>query len=165
VATLGDYIKQLSEVGNQPNERCFACESDKPSESHQCPNNPILTCNCTDNKFCAEQPNDNGWFTCPDSGKLCSIIDCPDGCKGDKPINDDKCPTHADNPVNHIGNPYPSTKGEEHIGGWPCIVIGDHRETSSKTTERICGTESSAGTTERMGNAGFSDGSYVSTND
>ena len=163
---MDHYNQYLREKHNEPNQRdesCFAC---KPSESHQCPNNPILTCNCADNKFCAEQPNDNGWLKCPDSGKLCSIIDCPDGCKGDKLVDDDKCPNHdgfSDN-LDYVGNPYPDTKGKDTVSGWPCVVVGGICETGTSPTKHVCGTESSAGTSERMGDAGLSDGSYVSTN-
>jgi hypothetical protein len=160
VATLGDYIQQLREVGNEPNQRDESCIACKPSEPHQCPNNSILTCNCADDKFCAEQPNDNGWFTCPDSGKLCNILTCPDGCKGDKHADNDG---FADN-IDYIGNPYPSTKGEDAVSGWPCVVVGGFCETGTSPAERICGTESSTGTAERMGDAGFSDEPYVSTN-
>jgi len=113
VATLGDYIQQLREVSDKPNQRdesCFAC---KPSESHQCPNNSILTCNCADDKFCAEQPNDNGWFTCPDSGKLCNILTCPDGCKGDKPTKT-SAPTTTASPTTSTTSvtPTPAPKGK-----------------------------------------------------
>ena len=83
VSTLGDYIRHLQEVDKQSNKSCVACEPIEPGFEHVCPSNPILTCNCTDPKFCAEQPDNNGWIKCPDSGKLCSVIDCPDGCKGD----------------------------------------------------------------------------------
>jgi hypothetical protein len=179
VATLGDYIKQLSEVGNEPNERCFACEPNKPSESHQCPNNPILTCNCADNKFCAEQPNDNGWFTCPDSGKLCNVLTCPDGCKGDR--NDDKCPNHdgfSDN-LDYVGNPVPTkqqldkltedtvynrTQRQNPDSGRNRFIARDICETGASAAKHILRTTAGEWATERMADAGLSDGPYDSTN-
>jgi hypothetical protein len=105
VATLGDYIQQLREVSNKSNECDKSCQS---SKSHKCVSNPNTNCNCTDNN-CAQQPNDNGWLTCPESGKLCSIIDCPNGCKGDSD--------------NYIGNPYPNTQVERQ-DYTPCVVVG-----------------------------------------
>lgn len=98
---------------SESSKSCFACESDKRIESnfqHICPNNPILTCNCSDSKFCAELPNDNGWIKCPESGKICSIIDCPSGCKGDS----------AD-----------KSEQQNKVYGCPCVVIGNYCETSS----------------------------------
>lgn len=161
VATLGDYIQQLREVSDKSDQRdesCFAC---KPSEPHQCPNNSILTCNCADDKFCAEQPNDNGWLKCPESGKLCSVIDCPDGCKGDKHADNDG---FADN-IDYIGNPYPSTKGKDAVSGWPCVVVGGFCETGTSPAERILRTTASEWDTERDTNAGQGDdGTFISTN-
>ena len=61
VATLGDYIKHLQEIGKQSDQSCFACEPIKSSESpfdHVCPNNPILTCNCANPNECAELGSD-----------------------------------------------------------------------------------------------------------
>ena len=172
MATLGDYIQHLREVDNQSykcdesSQPCIACEPNKRGESgfqHICPNNPILNCNCSDPKFCAEQPNDNGWIKCPDSGKLCSVIDCPDGCKGDKPNNHDG---FADNiEYTHIeGQPIPNTKREATNSGWPCVVVGGFCETGANPTEHVYGTEPSTGASERLDSTGPSDGSYVSTN-
>ena len=84
--TLGDYIGRLQEVGQQPHQSYVACVPAQPSFEHICPNNPILTCNCTDPKYCAElgdSEQSSAFIKCPDSGKLCSRIDCPSGCKGD----------------------------------------------------------------------------------
>ena len=86
----------------------------------------------------------------------------------DKYINDDKCPSHdgfADN-IDYVhikGQPIP-TKRKDAVSGWPCVVIGAICETWFNTAEPICGTEPSAGTSERLDSTGFSDGPYVSTN-
>jgi hypothetical protein len=102
VATLGEYIKQLQEVGKQPDQPCFACEPSKSNQSnfdHICPNNPILTCNCTDPKFCAELGND------------------PDRQYRDPEDRDG----FADN-IDYTGIPIP--KGKDAVSGWPCVVVG-----------------------------------------
>jgi hypothetical protein len=148
VATLGDYIRHLQEVDKQPDQSNVASQSVESSFEHICPNNPILTCNCTDPKFCAEQPDNNGWIKCPDSGKLCSVIDCPDGCKGDN--------------LEYVGNPYP--KRQDSVGGWPCVVVGAVCETWVDTSECISRGEHSAGHTEQHTDAGLdNDGPAATT--
>lgn len=85
--TLDDYIGRLHEVNQQPHQSYVACVPAQPSFEHICPNNPILTCNCTDPKYCAELSSNarqsSTFIKCPDSGKLCTRIDCSEGCKGD----------------------------------------------------------------------------------
>jgi hypothetical protein len=133
---LGDYIRHLQEVNKQPDQPCFACEPSKSNESnfeHICPNNPILTCNCTDPKFCAELGND------------------PDGNGADDAGNEDRCPNHdgfSDN-LDYTGIPYPSTKGKDAVSGWPCVVVGAVCETWDNSAERVSGSEHSAGHTKR----------------
>ena len=109
VATLGDYIQQLREVSNKPNECDKSCQSDKSCESNQrdcggsqhanadnnnfqhiCPNNPIITCNCGNPNDCPElgddpdkQSNEYGNKRCPSSGRICNDSVCPGECKGD----------------------------------------------------------------------------------
>ena len=99
-----EHLHKVSNESNQYSESCFACQS------HKCVNNSNTDCNCTPNN-CAQQPNDNGWLTCPESGKLCSIIDCPNGCKGD---------SFADN-LSYIGNPYAKV---QHKDFTPSIIVG-----------------------------------------
>ena len=151
--TLGDYIRHLQEVSNQPNKPCFACEPSQPdcggsqhanadnnNFQHICPNNPILTCNCGNPNDCPElgndpdqQSNEFGNKRCPDSNRICNTAVCPGECKGDG---------FADN-LNYTGNPYP--KREVANSGWPCVVVGGYNETSDKTAEHIYGTPDSSG--------------------
>jgi hypothetical protein len=164
---LGDYIRHLQEVGKQPDQSCFACEPSKPNESnfeHICPNNPILTCNCSDPNACAElgsdpdnTGNDNGNRVCPDSGKLCHTDSCPNECLGDKD-------GFADN-IDYTGIPIPTPKGKDAVSGWPCVVVGAIPETWDNSAERVSGSEHSAGHTERDTNARpeFNE-PYISTN-
>jgi hypothetical protein len=137
VATLGDYIRHLQKVDKQSDQPCVACEPSKSSEStydHICPNNPILTCNCVDPKFCAElgsNPDNivDGNKRCPDSGLICNDRVCPNECLGDKD-------GFADN-IDYTGIPIPTPKRESAVSGWPCVVVGAVCETWVSTAERI----------------------------
>jgi hypothetical protein len=131
VATLGDYIRHLQEIGKQSDQSCVACEPVESNFSHICPNNPILTCNCADPNACAELGSDpdNGNRICPDSGKLCHTDTCPDKCLGDKD-------GFADN-IDYAGIPIPTPKRESAKRGWPCVVVGAVCETWVSTAERI----------------------------
>jgi hypothetical protein len=152
---LGDYIRQLQEVNQQPNQSNVTSKPIESNFSHICPNNPILTCNCTDPKFCAEL-GDNGWIKCPDSGKLCSIIDCPDGCKGDSD-------GFADN-IDYTGIPIPTPKRESKVSGWPCVVVGAVCETWTTASKCVSRGEHSAGYTEQHTDAGLdNDGPAATT--
>jgi hypothetical protein len=153
VATLGDYIRHLQEVDKQSDKPCVACEPAESSFDHICPNNPILTCNCTDPKFCAEL-GDNGWIKCPDSGKLCSVIDCPDGCKGDKD-------GFADN-IDYTGIPIP-TKRESAKRGWPCVVVGAIPETWVSTAKHILRTTAGEWDTKQHTDAGLNNDGPAAT--
>jgi hypothetical protein len=127
VATLGDYIQQLQEVGKQSDQPDLACEPGKPDQSkfdHICPNNPILTCNCTDPKYCSELGSD------------------PDCQYRDPDTNQDG---FADN-IDYTGIPTP--KGKDAISGWPCVVVGVVCETWTTAAECIPRRPDSARTPE-----------------
>jgi hypothetical protein len=145
VATLGDYIRHLQEVDKQPNKSVV---TDKPSQSsqstydHICPNNPILTCNCVDPKYCAELGNDpdnvDGNKRCPDSGRICNERDCPDDkCLGDKD-------GFADN-IDYTGIPIPAPQRKDTLVGWPCVVVGAFCETWTTAAECVPGSPDSSG--------------------
>jgi hypothetical protein len=164
VATLGDYIRHLQEVGKQSDQPCFACEPSKSDESkfdHICPNNPILTCNCTDPKFCAElgsNPDNivDGNKRCTDSGLICNDRVCPNECLGDKD-------GFADN-IDYTGIPVPTPKRESAKRGWPCVVVGAIPETWIDASECISGSEHSAGHTKQHTDAGINkDGPAATT--
>jgi hypothetical protein len=172
VATLGDYIRHLQEVGKQPDQPCFACEpsgSDESKFDHICPNNPILTCNCTDPKFCAELGSDpdgtsakrattekgrDGNKRCPESGRVCNDRVCPNECIGDED-------GFADN-INYTGIPYP--KGKDAVSGWPCVVVGAICETWTSAAERVLRTTASEWDTKQHTDAGFNNDGPVATN-
>jgi hypothetical protein len=165
VATLGDYIRHLQEVGKQPDQPCVACEPSKSSEStydHICPNNPILTCNCVDPKFCAElgsNPDNivDGNKRCPDSGLICNDRVCPNECLGDKD-------GFADN-IDYTGIPIPtSSKRKNAVRGWPCVVVGAVCETWTSAAECVSGSEHSAGHIEQHTDAGLNNDGPVATN-
>jgi hypothetical protein len=114
VATLGDYIRHLQEVNKQSDKPCIACEPLESNFSHICPNNPILTCNCTDPKFCSELGND------------------PDRQYRDPADTDND--GFSDN-LDYTGIPIP--KGKDAVSGWPCVVVGAVCETWTTTAECI----------------------------
>ena len=162
---VDDNDKYVREKRVQSDKPCIACEPSKSSQStydHICPNNPILTCNCTDPKYCAELGADpdgatDGNKICPDSGKVCNDRVCPNTCKGDSD-------GFADN-IDYTGIPIPSPKREAAVSSWPCVVVGAVCETSNTAGECVSRSEHSAGDTERHPDARpESDGSYVSTN-
>ena len=124
IRTLGDYIRHLQEVPEQPNESDKSGESDKsqqpnepdcggahhdnPNYQHVCPNNPLRTCNC--GSGCA----DNDGF--------------------------------ADN-INytHISTGTPQ-RDESEIRGWPCVVIGAEGRRSSAADESVPNSNNQSGT-------------------
>jgi hypothetical protein len=153
VATLGDYIRHLQEVDKQSDKPCVACEPSESSFDHICPNNPILTCNCADPKYCAELGND------PDR----QYRDIPDG---DKDGNEDRCPNHdgfSDN-LDYTGIPIPTSKGKDAVSGWPCVVVGAICETGTSASERILRATAGEWDTEQHIDAGLNnDGSATTT--
>jgi hypothetical protein len=164
VATLGDYIRHLQEVGKQSDKPCVACEPLESSQStydHICPNNPILTCNCTDPKFCAELGNDpdgngvDGNKRCPDSGRICNERSCPNECLGDHD-------GFSDN-LEYTGIPIPTTKGKDAVRGWPCVVVGAIPEAWDSTAECVSGREHRAGNTECNTDAGLNNDGPAAT--
>jgi hypothetical protein len=141
VATLGDYIQQLQEINSQPDQPCIACEPSRPDESkfdHICPNNPILTCNCTDPKFCAELGSDpdgtSAEGTTTEKGRARSEDGSQDG--------------FADN-IDYTGIPTPSPQRKDAVSGWPCVVVGAVCETGTSAAEHILRTTASEWNTEQ----------------
>jgi hypothetical protein len=159
MATLGDYIRHLQEVDKQSDKPCVACEPIESNFDHICPNNPILTCNCTDPNACAELGNDpdniDGNKRCPDSGRICNDRVCPNECLGDKD-------GFADN-IDYTGIPYPTTKGKDAVSGWPCVVVGAVPETWVTATECISGSEHSGRSTEQHTDAGLNNDGPAAT--
>jgi hypothetical protein len=147
VATLGDYIRHLQEVGQQPDQPCVACVSPESSFDHICPNNPILTCNCSDPNACAELGND------------------PDGNNTDTDRNEDRCPDHdgfSDN-IEYTGIPYPSPTRKDAVSGWPCVVVGAIPETWASASECVSGHQHSEGNTKRDTSAGLNYDGFATT--
>jgi hypothetical protein len=157
VATLGDYIRHLQEVNQQPDQSNVANQPVESSFQHICPNNPILTCNCTDPRFCAELGNDpdnqHGNKRCPESGRICNERDCPDECLGDKD-------GFADN-IDYTGIPTPKGKGA--VSGWPCVVVGAVCETWVSSSECVSRSEHSAGHTKQHIDAGLNNDGPATT--
>jgi hypothetical protein len=159
VATLGDYIRHLQEVDKQPDQSDVASQSVESSFDHICPNNPILTCNCSDPNACAELGNDpdnqHGNKRCPDSGRICNDRDCPNECLGDKD-------GFSDN-LDYTGIPIPSTKGKSSISCWPRVVVGAICETWVSTAERILRTAVGEWDTKQHIDAGLNNDGSAST--
>jgi hypothetical protein len=135
---VDDNDKHVQKVGSKSDQSCFACEPSKSSFDHICPNNPILTCNCADPKFCAELGND------------------PDRQYRDQD-------GFADN-INYTGIPIPTPKGKNAISGWPCVVVGAFCETWTTATERVPRSEHSEWDIKQHTDAGLdNDGSAATT--
>jgi hypothetical protein len=144
---MGNDARYVQEINKQPDQSCVACVSPESSFDHICPNNPILTCNCTDPNACAELGND------------------PDGNGADDAGNEDRCPNHdgfSDN-LDYTGIPYPSTKGKDAVSGWPCVVVGAVCETWTTATERILRTTASGWNTEQHTDAGLNNDGPATT--
>jgi hypothetical protein len=145
VATLGDYIRHLQKVDKQSDKPCVACEPLESSQStydHICPNNPILTCNCTDPKYCAELGDD------PDHQYRDPTDSNQDG--------------FADN-IDYTGIPIPTPKRQDSVGGWPCVVVGAVCETWVSSSECVSGSEHSAGHIEQHIDAGLNNDGPAAT--
>ena len=116
VRTLGDYIRHMQEVPEQPNESdkssesqqssepdCGGAHHDNPNYQHVCPNNPLRTCNC--GSGCA----DNDGF--------------------------------ADN-INYTHISTGTSEGDESkVRGWPCVVIGAEGRRSSAKEQSVSGSQ------------------------
>jgi hypothetical protein len=157
---MGNNARYVQEVGQQSDQPCVACEPSKSDQSkfdHICPNNPILTCNCSDPNACAELGNDpdnaHGNKVCPDSGKVCNTAVCPNECLGDKD-------GFSDN-LDYTGIPYP--KGKATVSGWPCVVVGAVCEAWTTTAEHVLRTTAGEWDTKRNTDAGFNNDGPATT--
>jgi hypothetical protein len=159
VATLGDYIRHLQEVDKQSDQSNVTSQPVESSFDHICPNNPILTCNCSDPNACAELGNDpdsqHGNKRCPESGRICHESVCPNECLGDKD-------GFAGN-IDYTGIPIPTAKRESAISGWPCVVVGAFCETWTTASERILRATASEWDTEQHTNAGLNNDGPAAT--
>jgi hypothetical protein len=145
VATLGDYIRHLQKVDKQSDKSCVACEPLESGFDHICPNNPILTCNCTDPKFCAELGNDpDRQYRDPDTDH-----------DGDKD-------GFADN-IDYTGIPIPTPQRKDAVSGWPCVVVGAVCETWTSASERILRTTASEWDTKQHTDAGLNNDGPAAT--
>jgi hypothetical protein len=139
---MGNDARYVQEINKQSNQSCVACEPVESNFSHICPNNPILTCNCTDPKYCAELGSD------------------PDRQHRDSEPNKDG---FADN-IDYTGIPIPTSKGQSTISGWPCVVVGAVCETWVSTAKRILRATAGEWDTKQHIDAGLSnDGSAATT--
>jgi hypothetical protein len=158
VATLGDYIRHLQEVDKQSDQSNVANQSVESSFDHICPNNPILTCNCSDPNACAELGNDPdsqyGNKRCPESGRICHESVCPNECLGDKD-------GFSDN-LDYTGIPYP--KGKSTVSGWPCVVVGAVCKAWTTARECVSRSEHSTRNTEQHTDAGLNNDGSATTN-
>jgi hypothetical protein len=153
---VDDNDKYVREECNQPNESNFASKSDQSKFDHICPNNPILTCNCTDPKYCAELGSDPDGTATQTEGT---------GTEEGRSRNEDGGPVKdgfSDN-LEYTGIPIPTPKGKNAVGGWPCVVVGAVCETWTTTTERILRTTASGWDTEQYIDAGLNNDGPIAT--
>ena len=135
---MDHYQRYLQEVNQQPDQSCVACVASESNFSHICPNNPILTCNCADPKYCAELGSD------------------PDRQHRDPDDRDG----FADN-IDYTGIPIP--KGQSTVSGWPCVVVGAIPETWVSTAERILRTTAGEWDTKQHTDAGLNNDGPAAT--
>lgn len=98
VQRLGDYIKHLREVDQQPDQPHKSCQSAEPKQSsHGCPRHHERTCNCarstcadddTGATSAAESTNHaestckfDAVYSCPISRRICLGIKCREWCE------------------------------------------------------------------------------------
>jgi hypothetical protein len=134
---MDHYQRYLQEVNQQPDQSNVANQPFESGFQHICPNNPILTCNCTDPRFCAELGSD------------------PDGNSADT-----KHDGFADN-IDYTGIPTP--KGQSKVSGWPCVVVGVICEAWTTAAERVSRGEHSAGRTEQHTDARLNNDGLAAT--
>ena len=135
--TLGDYIRRLQEVDQQSHQSSVACVPDQPSHA-----NNTADCGSPDTDTDTDTNNaEHAFIKCPDSGKLCTRIDCPNGCKG---------------------NTTASRQGELSSGS--SAVVGVICEAGVTANQCVSRSEHSAGNTKRNTDAGHNNDGSASTN-
>ena len=122
VRTLGDYIRHLQEVPEQPDE------SNKSSESNQ----PDFTSDADTIVYTAA--------TC-----VCTTGNEQSDCEScDQPIDDG----FADNiQYAHLDPTGTSEGNEPEVRGWPCVVIGAEGRRNSAEDESVSGSQHQSGDT------------------
>ena len=145
--TLGDYIGRLHKVDQQSHQSYVACVSAQPSISCKfCYDIGYdasgQQCTCVNTNASRNNTGQSSTFIkCPDSGKLCSRIDCPDGCKGDPPAS-----------------------GQSALSSGSSTVSGAVCEAGTAASQCVSRSEHSAGDTEQHTDAGHhNDGSAEAT--
>jgi hypothetical protein len=142
---VDDNDKYVREERQQSDQPIFSSESSKPDESkfdHICPNNPILTCNCTDPKYCAELGSD------PDGTSPTSTSEAERtrAEKGQPRREAERTGTEeertrsqdgfSDN-LEYTGIPIPTAKRKNAVSSWPCVVVGAVCETWTTAAEHV----------------------------
>ena len=131
--TLGDYIGRLQEVNEQSHQSYVACVPAQPSYAD--------TADCGSADTNSNVGESSVFIKCPDSGKLCSRIDCPNGCKGDT-----------------------ASQGQSTLSSGSSPVSGAVCETGATAGECVSRSEHSAGDTKQHTDAGHhNDGSAEAT--
>lgn len=151
---MDDNDKHLRKERQQSDKPIFASESSKPDESkfdHICPNNPILTCNCTDPKYCAELGSDPDGSTTSTSTTEAERAGAEKGrarseaegtgteegrTRSKDGIEDGSQDGFSDN-LEYTGIPIPTPKRKDAVSGWPCVVVGAVCETWTTAGERV----------------------------
>ena len=122
IRTLGDYIRHLQEVPEQPDE------SNKSSESNQ----PDFTSDADTIVYTAA--------TC-----VCTTGNEQSDCEScDKPVDD----SFADNiQYAHLDPTGASKRDESEVRGWPCVVIGAEGRRSSAKEQSVSRSQNQSGDT------------------
>ena len=122
--TLGDYIGRLQEVNEQSHQSYVACVPAQPSYANN-------TADCSSANTNSNVGESSAFIKCPNSGKLCTRIDCPNGCKGD-----------------------PTAQGQGTLSSGSGTVSGVICEAGATASQCVSRSEHSAGDTEQHTDAG-----------
>ena len=124
--TLGDYIGRLQEINEQPHQSYVACVPAQPSYADNTASNISADHDTRNNAR-----ESSAFIKCPNSGKLCTRIDCPNGCNGD-----------------------PTAQGQSALSSGSSTVSGVVYEARTTASECVSRSEHSAGDTEQHTDSG-----------
>ena len=134
--TLGNNARYVQEINQQSHQSYVACVPAQPSYA-----DTNADCGSADTNNASRNNTEHAFIRCPDSGKLCSRIDCPNGCKGDPPA-----------------------QGQSALSSGSSIVNRAVCETRTTASQCISRSKHSAGDTEQHTDAGHhNDGPAATT--
>ena len=132
---MGNNARYVQEINQQSHQSYVACVPAQPSYA-----DTNADCGSADTNNAFRNNTEPAFIRCPDSGKLCTRIDCPNGCKGDPPA-----------------------QGQSALSSGSSIVSGAVCEARTTASECVSRSEHSAGNTEQHTDAGHDNDGLAST--